>query len=205
MARHQLEAAPRVDDLTAKARIRNAALELFATQGVAATSLRTVAAAAGVTVGLIVHHYGTKDALREAVELAIVERFAESIGSVPLDAAQAEQITEMRDRAVESMLSDSPAIVDYLRRALLDGGAQRGDLVSRLSQLAVQQVHDLRAAGVVSTKNSVSEQVVTIMVRQLGRLFLQPLVDRIAEEFATDSDTVRKPRLIVDVSHIDQV
>ena len=35
-------------DLTTKARIRGAALRLFATQGVAATSLREVARTAGV-------------------------------------------------------------------------------------------------------------------------------------------------------------
>ena len=54
-------------DLTAKARIRNAALDLYAANGEDGTSLRTVATAAGVTVGLVVHHYGTKDGLREAV------------------------------------------------------------------------------------------------------------------------------------------
>lgn len=73
MTRRQPSAALRADDLTAKARIRNAALDLFAAHGAEATSLR--AAAAGVTVGLIVHDYGTKEALREAVELA--EEFAD--------------------------------------------------------------------------------------------------------------------------------
>src|SRR5947209_13632787 len=42
-------------DLTGKARIRDAAMALFAKQGVAATSLRAVARAAGVSPGLVVH------------------------------------------------------------------------------------------------------------------------------------------------------
>lgn len=201
MMRPLHEAAPRADDLTAKARIRNAALELFAAQGIDATSLRTVAAAAGVTVGLIVHHYGTKDILREAVDSAIVEQFADAIASVPLESAPAHQIAALRDDSVAAMLSSSPAVVDYLRRALLDSGTRRGDLVSRLSQLSAKQVHELRAAGVASTKSPVSEQVVAIMVRQLGRLFLQPLVDRITEEFTPASGTVSKPQLIVDIAH----
>ena len=54
-------------DLTAKARIRNAALDLYASQGEDRTSMRAIAAAAGVTVGLLVHHYGTKDKIRDAV------------------------------------------------------------------------------------------------------------------------------------------
>lgn len=201
MAQRQPGVPLRADDLTAKARIRNAALDLFAAHGVDATSLRAVAAAAGVTVGLIVHHYGTKEALREAVELAIVEQFAETIASVPLGSFPPDQIAAERDRAVAAMLSANQAIVDYLRRAILDGSAERGDLVSRLSRLSAQQVHDLREAGVASTKHTVGEQVVTIMVRQLGRLFLQPLVDRIADEFPDDTGASRRPHLVVDVSH----
>lgn len=200
MARRQSGTTPRIDDLTGKARIRNAALDLFAAQGVDATSLRTVAAAAGVTVGLIVHHYGTKEALREAVESAIVEQFSETIASVPLGSFPPDQIAAERDRVVAGMLSANQAIVDYLRRAILDGNAERGDLVSRLSQLSAQQVHDLRKAGVASTRHSVGEQVVTIMVRQLGRLFLQPLVDRIADEFAEDMGASDKPHLVVALS-----
>ncbi|WP_292726065.1 TetR/AcrR family transcriptional regulator [Microbacterium sp. UBA837] len=200
MAERQPGAAVYADDLTAKARIRNAALELFAAQGVDATSLRAIAAAAGVTVGLIVHHYGTKEALRESVELGIVQQFAETIASVPLASRPADEIAAARDHAVADMLSANQAIVDYLRRAILDGRAERGDLVSRLSQLSAQQVHDLRQAGVASTKHAVGEQVITIMVRQLGRLFLQPLVDRIAEEFDDDMGSSKKPQLVVDVT-----
>ena len=201
MTRRQPSAALRADDLTAKARIRNAALDLFAANGAEATSLRAVAAAAGVTVGLVVHHYGTKKALREAVELAIVEQFAQTIASVPLGPCPPGQVTAARDRAVAAMLSANQAIVDYLRRAILDGSAGRVDLVSRLSQLSAQQVHDLREAGVASTKHTVGEQVVTIMVRQLGRLFLQPLVDRITDEFADDTGASMRPQLVVDVNH----
>lgn len=201
MARPAPVAGARAEDVTAKARIRNAALDLFAEHGVDATSLRTVAAAAGVTVGLIVHHYGTKEALREAVELAIVDLFAQTIASVPLDSLPAGQVTAARDQAVAEMLSRNPSIVDYLRRSLLDPSREGGDLVSRLSQLSAQQVHDLRAAGVASTSHTVGEQVVTIMVRQFGRLFLQPLVDRIIGEFADDGDPSRTPPgLIVDVT-----
>lgn len=200
MARRVPETTLRADDLTAKARIRNAALDLFAAQGVDATSLRAVAAAAGVTVGLIVHHYGTKDALREAVELAIVDQFTDAIASVPLASRPLDQIAAARDVAVAEMLAASPSTVDYLRRALLDGHAERGDLVSRLTQLSTQQITDLRRAGVASTKHTVGEQVITIMVRQLGRLFLQPLVDRIAEEFPDESGPGTRPHLVVEVS-----
>lgn len=191
-------AAPPTDQ-SAKERIRNAALALFAARGVDAAPMRTIAAEAGVTVGLIVHHYGTKEALRDAVEVAIVGAFEQAIASVPLSSLPPEKLAAGRDDAVAQMLATNPIIVDYLRRALLDGSAESGDVVGRLSRLSAQQVRELRAAGVASTKNTVGEQVVSIMVGQLGRLFLQPLVDRIAGEFEGDIDPTRTPRLVVGI------
>src|SRR5439155_20095474 len=61
-------------DLTTKARIRDTAMELFGREGVAASSLRGVARAAGVSPGLIVHHFGTKEGLIRAVDEAALTR-----------------------------------------------------------------------------------------------------------------------------------
>ena len=46
-------------DLTAKAVIRNTALRLFAERGPDGVSVREIAAAAGVSPALVIHHYGS--------------------------------------------------------------------------------------------------------------------------------------------------
>jgi AcrR family transcriptional regulator len=56
------------EDLTARARIRDAALDQFAARGVKAATLKDIADAAGVSVGLVQHHFGSKDGLREACD-----------------------------------------------------------------------------------------------------------------------------------------
>lgn len=154
----------------------------------------TVAARVGVTVGLIVHHFGTKEALREAVELDIVDRFADML-SAPADGSGAE-VAAARDRAVAAMLAQSPAVVDYLRRAVLDPHGERGDLVSKLSALTADQVGDLRRRGIASQRGTIGEQVLTIMIRQLGQVFPQPLADRIVDEFGAGPDA-SSPRIVV--------
>lgn len=61
------------DDLTARARIRDAAVELFADSGYSGTSIRDVARAAGVSAGLVQHHFGSKAGLREACDEHVLE------------------------------------------------------------------------------------------------------------------------------------
>jgi AcrR family transcriptional regulator len=62
------------DDLTAKARIRDAAMALFGEVGYERATTRAIAERAGVTSGLIRHHYGSKERLLAACDDWIIER-----------------------------------------------------------------------------------------------------------------------------------
>lgn len=189
---HAMPAVPaRPDDLTAKARIRNAALALFASGGYDGTTMRAVATTAGVTVGLVVHHYGTKERLRGAVEDLIVDAFTEATTSVPI-VGSARDIGALRDRNVSQMLANNPSMVDYLRRTILDPN-DRGSLLNRLADLASANLQKLRAAGLTTSRRSTAEQVAAVLTAQIGQLFLQPMVDRTVAHFG-ESDP---PRIVV--------
>jgi TetR/AcrR family transcriptional regulator, regulator of cefoperazone and chloramphenicol sensitivity len=56
------------EDLTARARIRDAAITLFAERGIGAATIRDIAQAAGVSSGLVRHHFGSKEGLRRACD-----------------------------------------------------------------------------------------------------------------------------------------
>ena len=103
-------------DLTAKALIRDEALRLFAVEGPGAVSLRRVAAAAGVSPGLVIHHYGSRQGLREAVDAHVGAVFDQLLGQVAeLDwAAGGGSFAEL---IVAALPEDSP-IPAYLRRLL---------------------------------------------------------------------------------------
>ncbi|WP_083751453.1 TetR/AcrR family transcriptional regulator [Saccharothrix sp. ALI-22-I] len=60
-------------DLTARVRIRDAALAGFGAEGVAGTSVRAVAADAGVSAALVLHHFGSKEGLRQACDEYVLE------------------------------------------------------------------------------------------------------------------------------------
>ncbi|WP_440712944.1 TetR family transcriptional regulator [Gordonia sp. FQ] len=182
-------------DLTAKAKIRNAALDLYADQGEGRVSLRAVAAAAGVSVSLLQHHFKTKDGLRAAVEDLIVDYHRAAIAGVPNEGSAAD-IAAARDDAVRKMLTENPPVVDYMRRVLLDPSGPR-TLLSKLTELSRQEVVKLRDRSLVSTRRSVAEQTTELMVRQLGHMFLQPMVDAMWDQLDGTDDGGIKPRLSV--------
>lgn len=59
---------PDPEDLTARARIRDAALRHFGEHGFERATIRGIAETAGVSSGLVRHHFGSKQALRRACD-----------------------------------------------------------------------------------------------------------------------------------------
>ena len=185
------------DDLTAKARIRNGALDLFARDGEERTSLRAVAAAAGVTLGLVQHHFKTKAGLRRAVDQLVVDYFAQTVASVPTDGTP-EEVASARDEAVRRMLEDNPPVVDYLRRVLLEPSDNQFQLLDAIVDFTRSEIDMLRDAGLASKKRPESHQIVTVLVRQFGELLLQPMLEAVWERAAAKGE--KQPRLVIRVA-----
>ncbi|GLZ01432.1 TetR/AcrR family transcriptional regulator [Actinoplanes sp. NBRC 103695] len=89
-------------DLTARARIRDAAIELFAERGIAPATIRDIAERAGVSSGLLRHHFGSKDGLREACD-----EYAMS------------KMTEIRERMLGPNAMADPAILAAVHPAAM--------------------------------------------------------------------------------------
>jgi AcrR family transcriptional regulator len=60
------------EDLTTQAKIRDAAIARFPVDGLNGTTIRAIAADAGVSPGLVIHHFGSKDALHRACDEYVV-------------------------------------------------------------------------------------------------------------------------------------
>jgi AcrR family transcriptional regulator len=114
----------RESDLTARASIRNAALALFAEHGPGAVSVRQIATTAGVSPALVLHHFGSKAGLREAVDEHVAGVFDELFDAGSTDDAlpaladgDAGSIAQL---FAQTFPPDSP-LPAYLRRLLLSG------------------------------------------------------------------------------------
>ena len=67
-----------MSDLTARATVRDSAIAVFARDGFSA-SVRTIAEAAGVSPGLVIHHFGSKDALYVGSAFGLLLRQSERL------------------------------------------------------------------------------------------------------------------------------
>jgi AcrR family transcriptional regulator len=102
------------EDLTARARIREAALEHFARDGYDRATIRAIAKTAGVSPGLLRHHYGSKEQLREACDHYVFELIHlanAEILSDPGASAQVRQSSRLFGSYVaRSLADDSPTV-----------------------------------------------------------------------------------------------
>jgi TetR/AcrR family transcriptional regulator, regulator of cefoperazone and chloramphenicol sensitivity len=124
-------AGPAFEDLTARARIREAAIRLFTEHGVEETAILDIAKAAGVSGGLIRHHFGSKDGLAVACDTyvfsellrfkreALVQGQADPEFLVTLDARQ----VLLRRYFGRAMIDGSPAAASKFDE-IVDGTQQ---------------------------------------------------------------------------------
>lgn len=100
-------------------RILDAALEVFSVHGTSDATLQMIAESAGVSVGLVQHHFGTKDGLIEAVGAHALGLVAAAM-SAPLPESGVDAVIEV-GRRVSLLLADHTTALDYLARLVVDG------------------------------------------------------------------------------------
>src|SRR5215469_16324949 len=105
-------------DLTARARIRNAALALLGEYGIRATSIRKIAKAAGVSPGLVQHHFRTKRALESEVAGYVRAKMAELAQVQPGPGTARGTLT--LGASVVEFVRENPEVVAYVRKAILE-------------------------------------------------------------------------------------
>ncbi len=114
---------------SARTRIRDAALERFGRDGVNRVTIRAIALDAGVSPALVVHHFGSKEALRRECDAHVVatmrgdgtDRMAEAA------AGNAQGLSRMLDAAAP--------VRRYLARAFLDGSPEAAALFDEIVDL----------------------------------------------------------------------
>lgn len=162
-------------DLTARARIRDAALNRFGTDGIVGTSLRAVAADAGVSPALVVHHFGSKEGLRQTCD------------SYVLDAVRAGGETSAE--ALGDVLQAAVPVRRYLAQAFLDGTEAAAALFAEIVDRTQQWLATGENEGWVHPASDARARAVTYVSWLLAPLVLGEHVGRLLGGDPADTAT----------------
>lgn len=168
-------------ELTGHEVIRRVAMELFAQHGADRVTIRGIAAAAGVSPALVLHHYGSKDGLREAVNARALELMEHLITDVAggLGTHSSTSIVEL----CRSGLEAEPHLLDYLRRLLLDGGDAADTLFRSLFELTRTTMAALDGAGLARPAIDSPTRDAFLLVNDLALILLR---DRLTAVLGSD-------------------
>lgn len=166
-------------DLTARARIRDAALDLFGRDGINRVSVRAIAAQAGVSPALVLHHFGSKEGLRKACDAHLLEILREGGSDVDLG-----------DTAKLGALLDTPELRRYLARSFLDASPEASMLFDEMVAVTERWLGRATDEGWVHASEDPSTRATVYVAWLLSPLLLHTHVARalgVADLAATDA------------------
>ena len=169
------------EDLTTKARIRDAAITTIGRVGFAAATVRAIAEQAAVSPALLLHHFGSKDGLREACDQYVLDWYAQEVDAAIRDDSAA-TVIGLIERTPELL-----PLAAYIRRSLADGGRFARRIFDALVADAQRYLERSVSTGRVRPTDDEHGRALLIVVTSLGA---QMLADYLAPPGTTQDDLV---------------
>lgn len=163
----------RSDDRSTAARIRDAAIECFAEAGVAATSIRAIAARGEVSPALIIHYFGSKEDLRIACDEHVARIIRELKSKAMAEGAGFDPLAALARQ------SGGPPANKYLARTLVDGSEHVAELVDELVDDALAYIELGVANGMMTPTQYPRERAAILTIWALGGLVLHEHLARL--------------------------
>lgn len=176
------------EDRTARAIIRDEALRLFAEEGPERVTIRQVAAAAGVSSALVIHHFGSKEGLQDAVDRRVLDMVESLLDQLTARAGdglfdQGQEAAGSLAKAMTTLLPAGSPHHAYLRRLLVSDSEVGKQIFARLYCLATATLSSLVEAGVAAPGDDRAVRAAFLMVNDLAVLLLR---ERLTEALGFD-------------------
>lgn len=171
------------DDRTARARIRDAAIERFAVHGVAAANLKDIAADAGVSTPLVIHHFGSKDGLRAACDEYVVSMIREQKSEAMAAGRNLDPFQVLR------AAYEGTPILRYLAKRIADSSPHVDELIDELIEDSLVYTAQGVENGILTPTENPRERVIVLTLWQLGTLVLHEQLKRLLNVDLIDDST----------------
>lgn len=165
-------------------------MRLYAEVGPEKATIREIAKTAGVSAGLVRHHFGSKEALRDACDSYVLDQLMETKQQA-VEGNQVGNLTFLQATHPRMMLFQR-----YLTRAMIDGSPAAAALFDRMVEIAEQWVA-LHNPGVSADPRAYAAVLVAM---QTGPTILYEQLSRVLGEDVLGSEgNLRMSRAVVDV------
>ncbi len=160
-------------------------MSLFPEHGFSATTVRQIASRAAVSPGLVLHHFGSKEGLREACDQHVVARFREikaaAIGGGMFSPA-----------FLGGAMQESQAIMKYLAWAIARNHPAASGLYDEMLSEAISVTRTAIDQGYVIDSRDLETRTALHMAMQLGLAVLHEHVERVTGIDLFDEEGIRR-------------
>ena len=174
------------DDRTTSARIRDAAIREIAARPFGTTTVRDIAAAADVSPGSVIHHYGSMDGLREACNQHVADLIHEYKSKAVRPHGALDVFANLRG------IGDLP-VAGYLAKSLLDDSPVVARLVDELLADAIEYMQEGVDAGTIRPSADPRGRATVLLLWSLGGMVLHQHIERLLGVDVTDPDVLATP------------
>ena len=124
---------PKTRDTEKKNRLLRKALHLFARDGYAAVGVRRLAEEAGISIGMVRLHFGSKDGLREQLDNLVIEAIQNLYDRVEIDPKNPDP-QQFIQHSVEFSKVERDVLL-YLRASLIEQSPRASEMAARLFEI----------------------------------------------------------------------
>jgi AcrR family transcriptional regulator len=161
-----------IDERSTAARIRDAAIECFATEGIRGTTARKVAALADVSPGSVINHFGSMDGLRQACDRHLLAVTRDRKQKAMAEGPNFDILAAIR-------VEGHPQLLAYLAAVLTDDAPGVSELVDGMVADAEIYLAQGVESGMLRPSADPHGRAVIMVLWNLGLLVLHRHLDRL--------------------------
>jgi len=177
--------------------ILTAAKHLFSKRGLYGTSIRDIESASGVSKGLILHHFGTKEKLYAAVQDLLAQEY---ITTMDTQRQKSKNFREMVETGVRSSFMYTKENPEYRRISLwsyLEGTERNAELEQHFSNALISAMRAGQQSGLI--RDDIDASLIPFIIKGTIDYWIQK--EKLVQELTANGENQKggSDELLIDV------
>jgi AcrR family transcriptional regulator len=177
-----------IEERSTAARIRDAAIECFATEGIRGTTARKVAAIAGVSPGSVINHFGSMEGLRQACDRHLLAVTRDRKQQAMAEGPNFDILSALR-------VEGNPHLLAYLAAVLTDDAPAVSELVDGMVADAEVYLAQGVESGMLKPSADPHGRAVIMVLWSFGLLVMHHHLDRLLGADLVDPEFGSSPSI----------